>query len=152
MALFNVDVTTVVKLGKDAEGRLSVTGVGCDAKLEDLNLQLHGAARYRREEEAQTDKQGGRGCSCVRTVFVFCVERWIYQPIVNHHHGEIKAVIQEKVSVSILITQELNALFDTISRCSADTCCEAFLAINRFVSCCFAPTDLSCCEQVNRKD
>lgn len=67
MALFNVDVTTVVKLGKDAEGRLSVTAVGCDAKLEDFDLQLHGAAR------------------------------WIYQPIVNHHHGEIKAKIQEKI-------------------------------------------------------
>lgn len=53
MALFNVAVTTVVKLGKDAEGRLSVTAVGCDAKLEDFDLQLHGAARYRRGEEAQ---------------------------------------------------------------------------------------------------
>lgn len=61
MALFNVDVTTVVKLGKDAEGHLSVTAVGCDAKFEGLDLQLHGAARYRREEEAQRDKQGGRG-------------------------------------------------------------------------------------------
>lgn len=61
MALFNVNVMTVVKLGKDAEGRLSVTAVGCDAKLEDLDLQLHGAARYRREEEAQRDNQSGRG-------------------------------------------------------------------------------------------
>lgn len=57
MALFSVDVTSVVELGKDADGRLSVTSVSCDAKVGDLDLQLHGGARYS-WKEAEKLKRG----------------------------------------------------------------------------------------------
>lgn len=55
MAIFSVDVTSVVELGKDADGRLSVTSAACDAKVEDLDLEIHGGARYSRKK-ADTSK------------------------------------------------------------------------------------------------
>ncbi|XP_055366244.1 bactericidal permeability-increasing protein-like [Betta splendens] len=44
MAVFQVDVTSVVKLGKDSDGRLSVTSVSCDAEVGDVALQFGGAS------------------------------------------------------------------------------------------------------------
>uniref|UniRef100_A0A3Q3WXW6 Bactericidal permeability-increasing protein n=1 Tax=Mola mola TaxID=94237 RepID=A0A3Q3WXW6_MOLML len=45
MAILGVDVTSVLELGKDADGRLSVTSVSCDARIEDVDIQLNGGFR-----------------------------------------------------------------------------------------------------------
>lgn len=45
MAVFNVDLTTAVQLGEDADGRLSVSTVKCLAKVERVDVQLHGQFR-----------------------------------------------------------------------------------------------------------
>ncbi|XP_051915833.1 bactericidal permeability-increasing protein [Hippocampus zosterae] len=42
MALFGVDVVSIVQLGRDAGGRLSLTSVNCNAQLGDLNTHFYG--------------------------------------------------------------------------------------------------------------
>lgn len=56
MAIFNVDLTSVVTLGKDPDGHLSVTSVSCDAQVGDVDVQFHGGARYSRTE-GERDKR-----------------------------------------------------------------------------------------------
>lgn len=51
MAIFNVDVTSVVELGRDPDGHLSVTSVSCEAHIEDVDLQIQGGSRYFIQEE-----------------------------------------------------------------------------------------------------
>lgn len=62
MAIFSVDVTSVVELGKDADGHLSVTSVSCDAKVGDVDIQVHGGARYSRKK-AERHKRGDTDAS-----------------------------------------------------------------------------------------
>lgn len=66
MALFNVDVTTVVQLGEDADGRLSVTAVQCLAKVGRVDVQLNGQFRCRQlvdgGETTQEGKEAGADC------------------------------------------------------------------------------------------
>lgn len=45
MALFNVDVTSAVELGKDADGHMSVTSVSCDAHIGNVDINFYGGAR-----------------------------------------------------------------------------------------------------------
>lgn len=67
MAIFNMDVTSVVELGKDPDGHLSVTSVSCDAQVGDVNIQFHGGAS------------------------------WLFQPLVEHFKGRIKDKIQGNI-------------------------------------------------------
>lgn len=46
LAVFNVDVTSVVKLGKDPNGRLSVTYVSCDARVGAVQMHFYGGASW----------------------------------------------------------------------------------------------------------
>ncbi|XP_029012184.1 bactericidal permeability-increasing protein-like [Betta splendens] len=71
MAVFQVDVTSVVKLGKDSDGRLSVTSVSCDAEVGDVAMQFHGGAS------------------------------WIFQPFVKHFKGRIGSKIQAQICPSV---------------------------------------------------
>lgn len=63
MALFNVDVTTVVQLGEDADGRLSVTAVQCLAKVGSIDVQLNGQFRCRQlvDDGVTQGREGGGG-------------------------------------------------------------------------------------------
>lgn len=56
MAVFGVDVTSVVELGKDPNGHLSVTSVNCEAQIADVDLKFYGGARYRIKEEERNKK------------------------------------------------------------------------------------------------
>lgn len=67
MALFNVDVTTVLQLGEDADGRLSVTAVQCLAKVGSVDVKLNGQFS------------------------------WLYRSAVQHHLGDIRAEIEAKI-------------------------------------------------------
>lgn len=67
MAIFNMDLTSVVELGKDTGGHLSVTSVSCDAQVGDVNIQFHGGAS------------------------------WLFQPFVEHFKGTIKDKIQSNI-------------------------------------------------------
>ncbi|XP_034552733.1 lipopolysaccharide-binding protein [Notolabrus celidotus] len=67
MALLSVDVTSIVNLGKDPEGRLSVTSASCDAQVGDVNIHFHGGAS------------------------------WIIQRFVNYFKGHIKGEIEGKI-------------------------------------------------------
>lgn len=58
MAIFNMDLTSVVELGKDANGHLSITSVHCDAQIGDENIQFHGGARYSRTEILREKRRG----------------------------------------------------------------------------------------------
>lgn len=46
LAIFNVAVTSVLGLGKDAEGRLSVTSVSCDSQVGNVDIRFHGGASW----------------------------------------------------------------------------------------------------------
>ncbi|XP_061592537.1 bactericidal permeability-increasing protein [Cololabis saira] len=46
MAIFSLDVTSVVQLGRDGNGRLSVTSLSCDAEVGDVDIQFHGGASW----------------------------------------------------------------------------------------------------------
>ncbi|KAF6735464.1 Bactericidal permeability-increasing protein [Oryzias melastigma] len=46
MAILGVDVTSVVSLGRNADGHLSVNSVSCDGEVQDVNIQLYGGSRY----------------------------------------------------------------------------------------------------------
>ncbi|XP_021179561.2 bactericidal permeability-increasing protein [Fundulus heteroclitus] len=67
MAIFNMGVTSVVRLGSDAEGHLSVTSNRCDASVSDVDLVFHGGAS------------------------------WIFQPLVKYFKGHIIGIIQETI-------------------------------------------------------
>ncbi|KAM6981800.1 bactericidal permeability-increasing protein [Tautogolabrus adspersus] len=71
MALFSIDVTSIVNLGKDPYGHLSVTSVSCDAQVGGLDVQFHGGAS------------------------------WIIQPFVKHFKGRIKSEIQGKICPTV---------------------------------------------------
>lgn len=63
MAIFNVDLTTLVQLGEDANGRLSVSAVKCLAKVGSVDVQLRGTFRCRQsvdDGEAHTKEVGGQ--------------------------------------------------------------------------------------------
>ncbi len=53
MAVFSVDVTSVVELGKDPNGQLSVSSVSCGASVGSVDMQFHGGARYSRTERGE---------------------------------------------------------------------------------------------------
>ncbi|KAM6924896.1 bactericidal permeability-increasing protein [Xenentodon cancila] len=64
MAMFGLNVTSVVQLGKDANGHLSVTSLSCDVQVGDVALQVYGGAS------------------------------WILKPFVNHLKDHIPEKIQ----------------------------------------------------------
>lgn len=61
MAIFNVDVTSVVQLG-EADGHLSVSSISCDAQVEDVDIEFHGGARYSRAERGRHGEVVGISC------------------------------------------------------------------------------------------
>ncbi|KAM8863431.1 bactericidal permeability-increasing protein isoform 2-T3 [Spinachia spinachia] len=71
MALFKLDVTSEVALGKDATGRLSVTSVHCDARLGDVDIQFHGGAS------------------------------WLFNPFVDYFKGHIKSEIVAAICTTV---------------------------------------------------
>ncbi|KAF0036479.1 hypothetical protein F2P81_011791 [Scophthalmus maximus] len=46
MAILGVDVTSVVELGKDADGHLSVSSANCVAQVGDVEVRFHGGASW----------------------------------------------------------------------------------------------------------
>ncbi|XP_068453789.1 bactericidal permeability-increasing protein [Clinocottus analis] len=67
MAVFNMDVTSVLELGKDAGGHLSVASSHCEAQIGNVDMQFHGGAS------------------------------WIFQPFVEHFKGRIKDNIEATI-------------------------------------------------------
>ena len=57
MAIFGLDVTSVVELGKDPDGYLSVTSVSCDAQVGEVDIQFEGGARYSRTEVEREERE-----------------------------------------------------------------------------------------------
>lgn len=45
MAVFSISLTSVVQLGKDSDGRLSVSSLSCDTQVGDVDIQFRGGAR-----------------------------------------------------------------------------------------------------------
>ncbi|XP_014896832.1 lipopolysaccharide-binding protein [Poecilia latipinna] len=90
MAIFNIDVTSAVKLGSNAGGHLSVTSVNCTASVGDVSMQFHGGAS------------------------------WIFQPFVKYFKGHIIGIIQSKICPEVEDTimnldhhlQAMNVSFD----------------------------------------
>ncbi|KAM7412254.1 hypothetical protein PAMA_021954 [Pampus argenteus] len=71
IALFNVDVASVVMLGKDPDGHISVTSVSCNAHIGGVDVRFHGGAS------------------------------WIFQPFVHHMQGDIKDKIERKICPAV---------------------------------------------------
>ncbi|XP_013857152.1 bactericidal permeability-increasing protein [Austrofundulus limnaeus] len=67
MAIFSMSLTSVVQLGKDSDGHLSVSSLSCDAQVGDVDIQFHGGAS------------------------------WIFQPFVDHFKGHIVDMIQSQI-------------------------------------------------------
>lgn len=67
LAVFNVDVTSVVKLGKDPNGHLSVSNVKCDANVEKTQMDFHGDPS------------------------------WIFKPCLRYFKGHVRAAIQAHI-------------------------------------------------------
>ncbi|XP_068589001.1 bactericidal permeability-increasing protein [Cebidichthys violaceus] len=90
LAIFNMDVTSVVKLGKEADGHLSVTSAHCEAQVGNVDIRFQGGAS------------------------------WMFQPFVKYFkgriEGEIKASICSFVEESIVNVeyhlQAMNVSFD----------------------------------------
>ncbi|XP_030280279.1 bactericidal permeability-increasing protein [Sparus aurata] len=80
MAVFNVAVTSVVKLGNDTNRHLSVSSVHCDAGVGGVNIQFHGGSS------------------------------WIIEKVVDHYKGRIAGDIRDgicpKVQESIAILEQ----------------------------------------------
>ncbi|XP_040007580.1 bactericidal permeability-increasing protein [Xiphias gladius] len=98
MAVFSVNVISVVELGKDANGHLSVTSVSCDARVGDVDIQFHGGAS------------------------------WIFQSFVEHFKGHISREIEIRIcpNVEEMIVnleyhlQAMNVSFDVDQALSFD--------------------------------
>ncbi|KAL6119923.1 uncharacterized protein ACO6RY_04385 [Pungitius sinensis] len=73
MALFKLDVTSEVALGKDAQGHLSVTSAQCVARLGDVDVQFHGGAS------------------------------WMFNPFVNYFKGHIKSEIEAAICPAVKV-------------------------------------------------
>ncbi|XP_053705098.1 bactericidal permeability-increasing protein [Synchiropus splendidus] len=71
VALFNVDVTSLVNLGKDDDGHLSVTSNNCMASIEAMDIRVHGGSS------------------------------WITQFIINQSKGWIKTKIEKSICVGV---------------------------------------------------
>ncbi|CAJ1085579.1 bactericidal permeability-increasing protein [Xyrichtys novacula] len=71
MAIFGIDVTSVVNLGKDPDGHPTVTSVSCDAQVKDMNIHFHGGAS------------------------------WIIQPFVDHLKGRIRGELENKICPAV---------------------------------------------------
>lgn len=71
MAVFNVDVTTVVQLGEDAGGRVSVSAVHCDAKVDSVDVQLQGHFRCRQLADDGEAQQRSLGQIVTLTCLLF---------------------------------------------------------------------------------
>ncbi|XP_056279973.1 bactericidal permeability-increasing protein-like [Pseudoliparis swirei] len=71
LAIFNLDVSSVVELGKDADGHLSVASVHCEAQVGNVDMQFRG---------------GGS---------------WIFQPFVKYFKGHIKAKIEATICPNV---------------------------------------------------
>ncbi|KAI9531015.1 hypothetical protein NQZ68_000507 [Dissostichus eleginoides] len=71
MAIFDLDVTSVVKLGKDPDGHLSVTSISCDAQVGDVDIHFEGGAS------------------------------WMFQPFVEHFKGRIRGEIMSKICPNV---------------------------------------------------
>ncbi|XP_074500893.1 bactericidal permeability-increasing protein-like [Sebastes fasciatus] len=71
MTIYNLDVTSAVELGKDADGHLSVTSYSCDARVGDVDVQFHGGAS------------------------------WIFQPFVDPFKGKIKGEIESSLCPNV---------------------------------------------------
>ncbi|XP_023283225.1 lipopolysaccharide-binding protein-like [Seriola lalandi dorsalis] len=67
MAVFSVSVTSVVELGKNADGHLSVNSDSCDAQVGDVDMEFHGGAS------------------------------WIVQQFVNHFKDRIRGEIESRI-------------------------------------------------------
>ncbi|XP_042347685.1 lipopolysaccharide-binding protein isoform X1 [Plectropomus leopardus] len=71
MAIFSMDVTSVVELGRDPDGHLSITSVSCDAQVGDVDIHFHGGAS------------------------------WMFQPFVEHFKGRIRAIIEDNICPNV---------------------------------------------------
>ncbi|KAK5863318.1 hypothetical protein PBY51_000356 [Eleginops maclovinus] len=71
IAIFGVDVTSVVELGKTPDGHLSLTSVSCDAQVGDVNIQFQGGAS------------------------------WIFQPFVEHFKGRMRSEIRSSICSNV---------------------------------------------------
>ncbi|KAI3357279.1 hypothetical protein L3Q82_015723 [Scortum barcoo] len=71
MAIFSVDVTSVVELGKNPDGHLSVTSVSCNAQVGDVDIQFYGGVS------------------------------WIFKPFVHHFKDRIRGKIQDKICPNV---------------------------------------------------
>ncbi|XP_056128816.1 bactericidal permeability-increasing protein [Lampris incognitus] len=71
LAVFNVEVTSVIELGRDASGHLSVSSVSCQATVGNVKLNLHG---------------GGS---------------WIVQPFVDKFYGHIRGKIEGNICPAV---------------------------------------------------
>uniref|UniRef100_A0A673ABI0 Bactericidal permeability-increasing protein n=1 Tax=Sphaeramia orbicularis TaxID=375764 RepID=A0A673ABI0_9TELE len=71
LAVFNVGVTSVVKLGKDSNGHLSVTNVNCDAKVGDVQMNFYGG------------------------------QSWIFKPFLKYYKGHVLAAIQANICPNV---------------------------------------------------
>uniref|UniRef100_UPI003AAD0A8C bactericidal permeability-increasing protein n=1 Tax=Centroberyx gerrardi TaxID=166262 RepID=UPI003AAD0A8C len=71
LAIFNVDVTSAVELGKDADGRLNVTSASCTAEVGDVKIDFHGGASR------------------------------IFQPFVKYFKGRIRGQIEDKICPTV---------------------------------------------------
>uniref|UniRef100_A0A4W5LYN3 Bactericidal permeability-increasing protein n=1 Tax=Hucho hucho TaxID=62062 RepID=A0A4W5LYN3_9TELE len=67
LAVFNVDVASVVQIGSDCSGHISISSENCDAKIDEASINFHGGASL------------------------------IFQPFVTLFHNRIKAIIEERI-------------------------------------------------------
>ncbi|XP_041711937.1 bactericidal permeability-increasing protein [Coregonus clupeaformis] len=67
LAVFNVDVTSVVQLGSDYSGHISISSENCDARISKASITFHGGASF------------------------------IFQPFVTLFQDQMTALIEEKI-------------------------------------------------------
>uniref|UniRef100_A0A1A7XN72 Bactericidal permeability-increasing protein n=2 Tax=Iconisemion striatum TaxID=60296 RepID=A0A1A7XN72_9TELE len=71
MAILSVSLTSVVQLGRDPEGHLSITSISCESQVGDVDIQFHGGASF------------------------------IFQPFVDHFKGKIVGIIQSNICPNV---------------------------------------------------
>uniref|UniRef100_A0A1A8LIH5 Bactericidal permeability-increasing protein n=4 Tax=Nothobranchius pienaari TaxID=704102 RepID=A0A1A8LIH5_9TELE len=71
MAIFSVSLTSMVQLGRDPDGHLSITSIGCEPQVGNVAIQFHGGASF------------------------------IFQPFVDHFKGKIVSVIQSNICPNV---------------------------------------------------
>lgn len=99
IAVVDVAVTSVVRLGREVDGHPLVTSVSCEAHVGDVHMNFEGGARYDRRSGVIRARLG----VAYKHFSLFSMNSWIFQPFVHQLAGRLRGEMEEKVGLACFV-------------------------------------------------